>query len=271
MIINNKLLEESFSYKHNLQGSDLKECIISIDEIYLYVSKVEERLYFDIECIFMQEIKEGISLADWLWGSSYDGDKEVKDMLVQILTKPMGKEYSIFDDNIEICLYPDGSHVSTLEQYVAQRRGILSKIADKGEFCSFMPSCFADSVFSVQIKNGLNQISDFSVHTEEIVKNLSVLNDEALDIYRENRSNLRVAYKILTSKLLECSPDPENVKHLRFEFINDMGDIEIVECSPHTKLVREDSNLRIYFYWCHDNIGSGNKVLIGRIGTHPYR
>jgi len=271
MIINNKLLEESFNYKYNLHGSDLNECIVSIDEIYLYVSNVGERLYFDMGSIYMQEIREGISLADWLWSSSHESnDKELKDMLVQILTKPMGKEESVFDDNIEVCFYPDNSHVSTLGQYVTQRRNILSKVTDKSEFCNFMPSCFVDSAFSTQIKNGLNPISNFSIYTAEIVKNLSVLNDEALDIYRENKSNLRVAYRIISSKLLECSTDPENVKHLRFEFISDKGDIEIVECSPHTKLVREDSNLRIYFYWCHENISSGQKVLIGRIGTHPY-
>lgn len=43
-----------------------------------------------------------------------------------------------------------------------------------------------------------------------------------------------------------------------------------IECSPHLKLIRKDSNLRIYFYWKDDRIGNGKKVLIGRIGRHPY-
>ena len=271
MIINNRLLEESFNHRNNPQGSDIGECIVSIDEVYLYVSSVGERLYFDEECIFSQEIKRGISLADWLWGSSNeDDDKDLKDMLVQVLTKPMAKEETLFSDRIEICFFPDGRHVSTENQYVSQRRTVLSQITDKAEFCDFMPSCFVDSVFSAQIKSGFNSITDFGVHAEEIVKNLSVLNDEALDIYRENKPNLQKAYRMLTSRLLECSHDPENVKYLRFEFINDKGDNEIVECSPHTKLVRKDSNLRIYFYWLHENIGAGKKILIGRIGTHPY-
>jgi len=133
-----------------------------------------------------------------------------------------------------------------------------------------MQSCFMNSVFSSQIATGLNTVPDFSRHTEEIVKNLAVLNDEAVSIYYENKSNLVVAFDILSSKLLECAPDtPENARYLQFEFVDD-GNSEIVECSPHLKLIRRDSNLRIYFYWCHDSIGRGNKVLIGRIGTHPY-
>ena len=271
MIVRNKVLEESFDYRNNSHGSSIAECVVSIDEVYLYVSNVGERLYFDSEGIYSREIKEGISLADWLWANPQDGnEKEYKDMLAQVLTKPAAKDEDVIDHVIDICFYPDGIHASTREQYVAKRREILAKIADKGEFCELMPSCFVDSVFSTQVKNGLNSISSFGINTVEIVKNLSVLNDDAFSVYQEHKSNLSEAYKILSSKLLECSPDAKNVQHLKFEFIDDDGNRINVQCSPHLKLIREDSDLRIYFYWCHDNIGDGKKILIGRIGTHPY-
>ena len=43
-----------------------------------------------------------------------------------------------------------------------------------------------------------------------------------------------------------------------------------VLCEPHLKLIRRDSDLRIYFWWCDDKIGEGQKVLVGHIGRHPY-
>ena len=45
---------------------------------------------------------------------------------------------------------------------------------------------------------------------------------------------------------------------------------KMVVCSPHLKLIRGGSNLRIYFEWCDKDVGNGEKVLIGRIGRHPY-
>ena len=175
MKVCNKLIEESFDYKNNIHGRGLTECIISLDEIYYYVSSVGERLYFD-----------------------------------------------------------------------------------------------TTDIYSKEIKNGLNSISNFDISAVEIVKNLTILNDEAYGIYSDNKSNIHEAFKILSAKLLECSPDSNHVQYLSFEFIDDEGSRILIECSPHVKLIREDSNLRIYFYWCHDNISKGQKILKGRIGTHPY-
>jgi hypothetical protein len=128
-----------------------------------------------------------------------------------------------------------------------------------------------DSVFSTQIRAGLRKIPGFGNHVIEIVKNLSVLNDDAYDVFMNNKSNLSVAFSILSAKLRECTPDsPENAEYLIFNFLTDNGNNELVECSPHTKLIRKDSNLRIYFYWCHKRVGGGKKVLIGKIGPHPY-
>ena len=40
---------------------------------------------------------------------------------------------------------------------------------------------------------------------------------------------------------------------------------------PHFKLIRDDSDLRVYFWWQDDEVGDGKKVLIGRVGRHPWR
>ena len=270
MKIQNKLLEDSFDYRNNTNNCDLSECIISLDGVYIYISSIDERLLFDWDCISSQEIETGVPLSDWLWSGSQVGKENLyRIMLAEILSKPMAKQEAC-EGYIEVCLYPREGCASTKKEYTDQRRDILSTIADKVEFCCFMRSCFIDSVFSRNIDAGFNTIQRFSVHASEIVKNLSVLNDEAYELYVKHKSNLKTAYDILTAKLLECSPDPDNVKHLVFDFVDDNDGVESVECSPHTKLIRKDSDLRIYFYWRHERIGGRSKVLIGWIGSHPY-
>ena len=83
--------------------------------------------------------------------------------------------------------------------------------------------------------------------------------------------------RILSSMLLECSGDPKHRESLFFPFtyyenlngINTAQEKKIL-CEPHLKLIRRDSDLRIYFQWCDDQVGKGEKVLVGRIGRHPY-
>ena len=41
-------------------------------------------------------------------------------------------------------------------------------------------------------------------------------------------------------------------------------------CEPHLKLINKGFNLRIYFQWKDEEVGRGEKVLVGRIGGHPY-
>lgn len=75
-----------------------------------------------------------------------------------------------------------------------------------------------------------------------------------------------------------CAPDPKHKEQLKFEFSYDekLGDKtyrreKMVECQPHFKLVNDASDLRVYFWWKDDEVGNGEKVLIGRVGRHPWR
>lgn len=161
--------------------------------------------------------------------------------------------------------------------YWAYRRKILEKLYKPQEFYDFMKTCFRNSEFSEEAESALREIKDFELHTSEIVYNLSLLNDEALDIYRKHQEDSASAMKELASKALDCSGDPKHKNQLKFPFtyeIEEDGEkcIKIAEivCSPHMKLIRRDSDLRIYFYWRDVRIGNGEKVLIGKIGGHPY-
>lgn len=41
-------------------------------------------------------------------------------------------------------------------------------------------------------------------------------------------------------------------------------------CHPHLKLIREDSDFRIYFMWKDKDVGRNEIVLVGRIGRHGW-
>lgn len=43
-----------------------------------------------------------------------------------------------------------------------------------------------------------------------------------------------------------------------------------IMCEPHLKLINKGFNLRIYFQWKDEEVGRREKVLVGRIGGHPY-
>ncbi len=103
------------------------------------------------------------------------------------------------------------------------------------------------------------------------------MNDEAIGLYKKYHNNLKKAMDILASKLLACSPDPNHLKFLNFKFSylenidgENVAKYKEITCSPHLKLINKGSDLRIYFYWCDKDVGNGEKVLVGRIGSHPY-
>lgn len=168
--------------------------------------------------------------------------------------------------------------ISTVEEYIGKRRDFLSNIADVEEFGIFMKSCFLNSVFSDNIITAMKRIPRFRECTRQIVSNLALLNDHAIEIYERHNRNAAKAMRELTARAVECTGDPAHKAFLKFPFSycetgNDDEQnymVKEIECSPHMKLLRPDSNLRIYFYWFDDKVGDGEKVLIGRIGSHPY-
>ena len=137
----------------------------------------------------------------------------------------------------------------------------------------FINSCFAKGILSE-----MKHIDSFPDRVQEITKALGILNDEAVKLYQQYSDSLGEAMRILSARLQrECSPDPKHSKDLIFSFTyseqiegKTVAATKDIECSPHFKLIHPGSNLRIYFYWCDAAIAGGEKVLVGRIGRHPY-
>lgn len=89
--------------------------------------------------------------------------------------------------------------------------------------------------------------------------------------------DLKEAMDILSAKLLVCSGDASHRQFLYFSFTYDqvfegktVAREKDIMCEPHLKLINKGFNLRIYFQWKDEEVGRGEKVLVGRIGGHPY-
>ena len=287
MQVINALIEQSFEYtakKKNLavrrdEIGDLMEVIA-----YCQDDAVKEPLEYR-ETLWEMCVEEGITFTDWLYGGGAGSDDDRRRMLEALSKKGLiesDRDWSVYEDSklrkINISLGGFPACVSIVKEYVQERREILSSIKKVMDYEAFMQSCFINSRFAKGILSEMKHISNFSDNTKEITKALGILNDHAVKLYQQYSTRLEEAMRILSARLQrECAPDPKHSEDLIFTFTyseNIEGDkvakTKDIECSPHLKLLHSGSNLRIYFYWCDNAIEDGKKVLVGRIGRHPY-
>ncbi|MDO5422157.1 MAG: hypothetical protein Q4F41_00340 [Eubacteriales bacterium] len=277
MQVDNRLAEDSFHYTEicgNL--GQREEELIDLAEIADYCEKIEEKIRYDGK-IYDIEVEEGIPLTDWLYLDQGTGSEDERRLLLELLEKNFELSEEKKGTEILIALGEHEGAASDRKGYLAARRELLAGIGKPEEYSAFMGTCFPQSVFADDIGQEMKYIKDFPAHAKEITECLSVLNDEAVELYEEYRYNLQEAIQILSAKLLECSLDSNHRQYLKFRFTYEevlKGEKRActreISCEPHLKLIRKDSDLRIYFWWCDEKIEKGEKVLVGRIGRHPY-
>ena len=287
MQVTNFLLEKSFEYTDVKQNFDVRRDEIGeLMEIVAYCKdeSVREHLMYQ-EILWDTNVQEGMTFAEWLYGNE-GGNEDDKRRLLEAFSKkeivPLSTNFPLVETkdkkliNIALGIYPNC--VSAVQEYIQKRRDILASIRDVREYEAFMQSCFINSCFANGILSEMKHIQDFPDKTREITNALGILNDKAIELYKQYSNHLEEAMRILSILLQrECAPDPKHVGELVFSFTYSelLEDKKVVkekniECSPHLKLIHPGSNLRVYFYWCDEKIGAGQKVLVGRIGRHPY-
>lgn len=287
MQVINFLEEKSLAYTNEKENLAMRRDEIGdLMEIAAYCQNesVKEPLEYH-EMLWETEVQKDVSFADWLYGNKGNGNEEDRRRLLEAFSKQV---FRSMEDrpaaetpnrkSIFVALGEFQACVATVEEYIEKRRDILSSIRSVTEYNEFMQSCFVNSCFADDILSEMKHIAHFPDRTKELTKALGILNDEALELYQQYYDRLEEAMKILTAHLQrECAPDPEHAEDLLFTFTyceqlegKTVMKTKEVECSPHLKLLHAGSNLRIYFYWCDAVVGAGKKVLVGRIGRHPY-
>ena len=283
MRVKNSFVQKSFVW-NRYSDDDFKDAAKRLSDIVDYLRALGEPVYGQSD-LYYQEILQKTPIYSFFERDEDDPLNDAKQMVILLLQgMSTDEDNETFDDQIGLQFYatedPGEEPVrqsADLAQYFFQRRDILTGCISCQEFSSFMKTCFPDIIFAEDIEKGICGIPNFGHRSvrEAIVHDLGVLNDEALDLYRKYHPDTSKMYQALETKVLACSIDtPKHNKHLYFSFsyIDDAENVQIksVLCSPHTKLIRRDSNLRIYFAWQDADIGNGEKILVGRIGGHPY-
>ena len=209
----------------------------------------------------------------------YGRQSDVQMLILEMLTKRC--KAGIPQNEAEVILCSCGEHkdaAHNMDKYKQIRQGFLIQLKNCREYTEFMRSCFPNCAFSEDCDREFPYIQEFEKHIEEITRGLAILDRRAIELYENNKDNLKHAMQCIEAELgRECSLDPKHKKFLNFPFSYEIeqedGFIEkekLIECQPHLKLIRRDSNLRIYFYWRDEEIEEGKKVLIGRVGRHPW-
>lgn len=280
MEIQNRLFEESLQYTEEKQG--IAERIDEVNKLYEvseYCSQIKEKIRYDSSILFDQEVERGITLGEWLFSRGTAMEEEVNALMLRMMDQfwkdgvEEGEQKTIF-----CTLGNQGTGAYDMDSYIKKRRDVLSDITDPEVYARIMQTCFLNCRFADDIADEMQNIKDFSLHTKELTLNLSVLNDEALDIYERNNHDGNLSMKELDSKLLACSPDYKNQKKLQYEFSYEMEEdgervirSKMIICHPHLKLVKENSDFRVYFTWKDKDVGSDRHVLVGRIGRHGWK
>lgn len=278
MQVSNNLVEESFQFTEDKLNLSLRsEEINALNEVADYCNSIGEKIQYT-DLLWEIYVEKDVSFMEYLFERKGEVREDDRRLLEEMLNKKW--QYGSLRDSEQKILVSLGEYYegkSNMREYLDYRRLLLSNITDVQEYEEFMHSCFPNSCFASNILKEMKNIENFPQNAKEITDNLSVLDDNAIELYQHYHMNLKKAMDILTAKLLECSPDPSHVKELYFPFmyeeqINGENELKekLVACSPHLKLIHKGSNLRIYFWWCDADVGNGRKVLIGRIGRHPY-
>lgn len=277
MVITNRLKEDSFGYQKKLGTmEDRKDEILDLLELSKWCKNLKEQIAYDADILYYLEVEPKTSLSELLYNRK---ETDATRLLTEIICKNF-KNANQQEENENQILCALGSNreaVGNLMEYVHKRQEYLDEINLVREYTDFMKSCFPNCLFAEGCESEFLHIEDFLMHKSEITKCLSVLNDEAIRLYEENHDNIKKAMDYLTAKLCTCAPDAKHKDKLVFQFKyeelnSDTVDVitRKVECMPHLKLINDGSNLRIYFYWKDNEIMDGKKVLIGRVGRHPW-
>lgn len=270
-----------------LNTEEIDEHIIRLLDIISNIVRWDDEQIFYSTTLFDSKINDQ-ELGNWL----FLGEESIeKQLLLRFLTQdcenddtkfnqlynsneedPIGG-LSIFSD--EILEKPNHiDMIRSIDDNKKIRINVLSKTTNSFDFVKGLEQTFNRLFISDNVYRSIRHFNPISKHVKELIRHLSIIDDFAMEFYNDYKKQGHTqALRLLGSKGIACSPegDPERVKRfLTFEFIDIKNNQIKVECAPHSKLYRPDSDYRIYFEWNDGKLNGRPDILIGHIGSHPY-
>lgn len=281
------LSNESIISEQPIEDVALKDRLIEFLSVCEEIVQYEDEEIFYSLYLYSQKIYD-VEFADWLYADDNELIEEEK-KLFRILMQQSFKN----DDELQIGDTVEGYvaslyvlnrlELATLEDisvYEKQdcfkvRRWFLHKEKDREIIFHCLSRAFPNLYFSESVENSLKHFNPISKHVEELLKHLAALDNYAMFLFEKysNEGEAKVLSVLASMAGIICSPEgnPDTVEqYLHFQFKDKNGNIQLISCSPHTKLYRPDSNYRIYFTWNKGRLVDLPAILVGHIGNHPY-
>ncbi|KUP31873.1 hypothetical protein AU385_13900 [Bacillus halotolerans] len=285
---------ETESFYNTTEPSSLNDRVSELQTIFDKAQEMGDQIKKN-DSIYESEFYNAKKLYEWLYVDDDRSSSIEKIMLARLLDRSESvddNEYAnvkmqletmkLYDDIGFICYSPTGYtelHINNESDLVKLHRYYLRNYTDISLFIEEAGICFPHLYFHEGIKQSVNTLSSpFNEYINEVIRHLSALNDDFVNLFSENKNNLRKALTLFESKSnLECTleGDRESARsRFSFQFQNINGITVDVVCEPHTKLEgtgnKGDSKYRfdrIYFHQGNSTIEDG-KVLIAHIGGH---
>ena len=275
MRINNKIVSESFSVSESGNNiSDNIEALRAISSLIEFCSQIGDIISYDDELFYQVVDNDGTIFADWLYGNTSGLEKDAIDYFSSLLRQKCTKEHD-GDTTIEIGLPCNTKYVGRFEEYKQERCSIMEKLVDKSEFVDMAQKSFPNLLFSntcfVNMKKEM--VGDTTVR-RQMVKILAFLDKDQGNTYRSCNNDIELSLRSMESLVgITCATDPKHKDDLMFDFTIQNSNAVATKkicCHIHFKILRDDSNYRLYFWWNDEKLDNKGKIPIGYIDGHPY-
>lgn len=289
------IIDESIQCLNNFNIDDTKKRLNSFFEICDEIKQYDDEESIIYSMNIYNQLIDNTEFADWLYSSDNDEDclSDEKRLLSIYLEQlfvmaestdgylnSLGSGYYLGSNLAALHMLfkiegIPGLSVFDILDCFNVRKHFLYRESERLGFYKSLKKTFPNLYFGETVENSLRHYNPIRDHIRELIKHLSSLNDYGQSIYEEcSIQGEAVVLNRLSSRAgIICSPEgnPDTVdQYLKFKFIDKVGAIHEIKCSPHTKLYRSDSNYRIYFTWNADRFPELPFILIGHIGDHPY-
>lgn len=285
---------ETESFYNTTEPSSLYDRVSELQTIFDKAQEMGDQVKKN-DSIYEADFYNDKKLYEWLYVNVDRSSSIERQMLARLLdrsesvddneyanVKMQSETMKLYDDIGLICYSHTGNtelHINEELDLVKLHRYYLKNYTEISLFIEEAEICFPHLYFHEGIKQSVKTLSSpFNEYIYEVIRHLSALNDDFVDLFSENSNNLRKALTLFETKSkLECTleGDRESARsRFSFQFQNVNGITVDVICEPHTKLegtgIKGDSKYRfdrIYFHQGSSMIEDG-KVLIAHIGAH---
>lgn len=218
----------------------------------------------DASRLFLSVMREQVSCE-----KSYQEIYDTEEMALVVF-----EENDCCEINPAICIYHTEKRTCN-DRYIpsditkAYRYYLEKNCSDYTDYSNRAASCFPDIVFHDKAFQKADKLGKFDGVAKELTRHLTALNDVAYLLYTQYGAEETLS-RLQSQCHIYCSGKGRNEPHdYRIDMVYQEKTYTL-NCQPHTKLFRKNTDQRIYFCWGLDEINK-HAIIVVQIGDHFYQ